>query len=55
MVCRPLPAAAATAVAMLLFMLVVVPVEAQYKSCDSSDVLPAGATFSSPALVVDFK
>lgn len=58
MVCHPLPAAtsaAAMSVALLecMFMLVVAPVEANY--CDGSAVLPAGATFSSPALVVDLE
>lgn len=44
---------AAMAVAMLAFMLVVEPIEAKY--CYSNDVLPAGANFSSPALVVDLE
>ena len=39
--------------AMLVFMLVVAP--AKVRTCDSSDVLPAGANFSSPALVVDLE
>ena len=50
------PAAIPTAampVAVLAVLLAAVPVEA--KGCDSSDVLPAGAPFSSPALVVDFE
>ena len=47
-----IPAAAMSAV-VLAVMLAVVPVEAQ--TCDSRDVLPAGANFSSPALVVDFE
>ena len=47
--------AAAMPVAVLAFILAVVPVEAQYKYCHSRDVLPAGANFSSPALVVDLE
>jgi len=45
--------AAAMFAAMLAVMLAAAPVEAKY--CYSSDVLPAGATFSSPALVVDLE
>ena len=41
---------AAMYVAVLAIMLAVAPVEAQ--RCVSSDILPAGASFSSPALVV---
>ena len=56
MVRRTLPATtvvAAVSLALLAFILAGVPVEAKW--CHSRDIFPAGANFSSPALVVDLE